>query len=337
MAYVVPLIRAAALMPLVRWMSAEGHSVGALLDRLNLSTLVAQGPLQPVPLVSAMELLRLGARLEGPDIACRVISESSPLELLLLGKVAIGTRNPREAANRIAHVLPYFCTHEHLTLAQREKDVIVRHFFAVKSDPELRHLIHQYVTAMLKALCAMSGAAEPYLKRVEMAPHPEHGISHLEQWFGSHLAATRDRTLSVTLSKDTLDTPFPVRGRDRMRDLKSSGLQPLHGDGTYSGSVRLLIAGMIEGDNPTIERLSAAAGTSVRTFQRRLDAEGTSFSALLDDVRRARAIEKLSECNIAVGQVSAELGYARQASLTRAVRRWTGRSPSSYRSEGASG
>lgn len=318
-------------MPLVRWLGRQGHSAEALLNQVELAPLVAQGPMQPIPLIGAMRILHIAGRLEGPDVSCRAVSQTSALELLLLGKVAIGTRTPREALTRIARALPYFCTHEHLALVPGSEGVSVRHFFAVRFDQVTLHLIHQYVAAMVKVLCSMAGFSDPLLRRIEMFPHPEYGLSHLEPWFGDRLVPTKHRTLNVLVDRQIVDRAFPAQGRDRAAALLSKDLMPLHGDGTYAGSVRLLIAAMLEGGTPTVERLSAAAGTSVRTFQRRLDEEGTSFSALLDDVRRTRAMERLAEGRAAVAEVSAELGYARQASLTRAVRRWTGKPPSHLR------
>jgi AraC-like DNA-binding protein len=266
-------------------------------------------------------------------VSCSVVSETSLLELLLLGKVAIGTRTPREALTRIARALRYFCTHEHLTITPTEEGISVRHFFAVKFDANTLHLIHQYVAFMLQTLCNMTGIADPLVRRIEMSPHPEHGLRHLQRWFGNNLVATKNRTLTLLVDNHVVDEPFPTQGRDRMAGLLSRDLVPLQGDGTYSGSVQILIAAMLGDGRPTLERISAAAGTSVRTLQRRLDAEGASFSALLDSVRRSRALELLAERNTAIGVVSAELGYSRQASLTRAVRRWTGRSPRLLKSE----
>ncbi len=72
--------------------------------------------MQPVPLITTMESLREAGCLEGPEVGCRVVSDTSPLELLMLGKVAIGTRTPREATTRIAYALPNFCTREHVTV-----------------------------------------------------------------------------------------------------------------------------------------------------------------------------------------------------------------------------
>jgi AraC-like DNA-binding protein len=91
---------------------------------------------------------------------------------------------------------------------------------------------------------------------------------------------------------------------------------------------------MLEADTPSAQRLAAAAGLSLRTLQRRLEDESTSFSKLLDEERRARALSGIAAGRESLNEVSAKLGFARQSALTRAVRRWTGRPPSHVRSGG---
>lgn len=73
-----------------------------------------------------------------------------------------------------------------------------------------------------------------------------------------------------------------------------------------------------------------------RTLQRRLAAEGTSFAALLDEVRRELAFEHLAEPSTSVAEVAFALGFADQAAFHRAFQRWTGRTPGEHRKRLAS-
>jgi AraC-like DNA-binding protein len=82
---------------------------------------------------------------------------------------------------------------------------------------------------------------------------------------------------------------------------------------------------------PTIEEICAKLGVSTRTLRRRLDERGTSYSALVEDVRRKQAEELLRGTALSVEQIADSLGYAETASFTHAFKRWTGRPPSRYR------
>lgn len=67
-----------------------------------------------------------------------------------------------------------------------------------------------------------------------------------------------------------------------------------------------------------------------RTLHRRLAAEGTSYRALLDEVRAALATELLGS-GLTVQATASRLGYSETAAFTRAYIRWNGRTPSSSR------
>lgn len=74
-----------------------------------------------------------------------------------------------------------------------------------------------------------------------------------------------------------------------------------------------------------------------RTLHRRLAAEGTSYRALLDEVRATLAAELLNS-GLSVEQTARRLGYSETAAFTRAHTRWNGFPPSmSVRDRGAVG
>jgi AraC-like DNA-binding protein len=331
------MIRAYSLLPMLSWLRANGSPVEERLQQAGLAFVLGADPMRPVPLISVATFLRDTARAEGPDIGCRVVSETSILEILLLGKVALGTRTPVDALERISLALPFFCTHEHVAVRRQPDGINLSHFYAMHFDAETTHLLHQYVATMTDVLCGMTGAGKPRLKRIEIAPHPELGLEHLRRWFGDRLVETNLRTLRVQIESGVADRPFRRVARDRLAQGLPPGLGPLRGDGSFAGSARIVIAAMLEDGRVTVERLAELSGIRLRTLQRRLDAEGTSFSMILDDVRRSIALRQLAAGGTTMAALSAELGFARQSSLTRAVRRWAGKPPSHLLAESKSG
>jgi AraC-like DNA-binding protein len=81
----------------------------------------------------------------------------------------------------------------------------------------------------------------------------------------------------------------------------------------------------------SLEEVAAVMHVSARTLKRRLAEEGTSFTLLLEQGRRARAEELLRSPRRTLDAIAAELGYADVASFTRAFRRWTGVPPGAWR------
>ncbi len=78
---------------------------------------------------------------------------------------------------------------------------------------------------------------------------------------------------------------------------------------------------------PDLETVARSLGASTRTLRRRLASEGTSFRAILDEVRVGLADEWLARGDRSITEIGLELGYADSANFTRAYRRARGRPP----------
>jgi AraC-like DNA-binding protein len=85
-------------------------------------------------------------------------------------------------------------------------------------------------------------------------------------------------------------------------------------------------------DRPQVHAIAKRAGISVRTMQRGLAVRGTTFSQVLEDVRREGARSMLRETVMPLTAIAASLGYSNLSSFSRAFRRWSGQSPSEFRS-----
>jgi AraC-like DNA-binding protein len=82
---------------------------------------------------------------------------------------------------------------------------------------------------------------------------------------------------------------------------------------------------------PSVRSTAEAMGVSVRTLQRWLAADGTSFEGLIGTSRLSVARRLLARTDAKVIEIALELGYSDHAHFTRAFRRWTGVSPVAYR------
>jgi AraC-like DNA-binding protein len=99
---------------------------------------------------------------------------------------------------------------------------------------------------------------------------------------------------------------------------------------SLAGRVRAAVA-RADRAPPSLEQVAKALHVSGRTLKRRLGAEGTSFSTVLEEVRRQRALLLLEDRRLGIAEVATRLGYSDVANFTRAFRRWTGATPASFR------
>jgi AraC-like DNA-binding protein len=77
--------------------------------------------------------------------------------------------------------------------------------------------------------------------------------------------------------------------------------------------------------------LPRAFGMSERSLRRRLRGEGTSSREIVNDVRHDGALRLLRNDRVSLDEVAFRLGFSGSSAFRRAFRRWTGRSPASYR------
>jgi AraC-like DNA-binding protein len=101
-----------------------------------------------------------------------------------------------------------------------------------------------------------------------------------------------------------------------------------------SEHVRTLLALGLTAPAPSVSRIARTLRMSKRTFARRLAAEQTTFSTLVNEARRERALHLLQK-RLSLEEIAFELGYAHSTSFARSFRRWTGSKPTAYRQRAA--
>ena len=82
---------------------------------------------------------------------------------------------------------------------------------------------------------------------------------------------------------------------------------------------------------PSLEEAARRLHVSARTLHRRLRAEGSSFRAIKDSVRRELAIARLEKTRDSVARIASDLGYAEPSAFFRAFHEWAGVAPTAYR------
>ena len=81
----------------------------------------------------------------------------------------------------------------------------------------------------------------------------------------------------------------------------------------------------------TLPDAAKRASMSPRTLKRRLAEQGTTYSEIIDDARRQRALLLLDDRRLTLDAIAAQLGYSDTANFTRAFKRWTGKTPGEAR------
>ena len=82
---------------------------------------------------------------------------------------------------------------------------------------------------------------------------------------------------------------------------------------------------------PDMDEIAKYLNLSVRSCQRKLQEYGTSYSQLLDVIRKELALTYLRQTSNSMLYVSERLGFSEQSAFQRAFKRWTAMTPRAYR------
>lgn len=96
-------------------------------------------------------------------------------------------------------------------------------------------------------------------------------------------------------------------------------------------AVARLVAPLLPSGTVRIEVVAGQFGLHPKALQRRLAEEDTTFSAIVNQVRREIAERYLRDTDISLSHLTRQLGFAEQGVLTRACQRWFDASPSAHR------
>jgi AraC-like DNA-binding protein len=108
------------------------------------------------------------------------------------------------------------------------------------------------------------------------------------------------------------------------------GLEQVLLDSSVVHQVRVRLQGR-EGSYPSCDAMAAELHMSTRTLIRKLKLCGTSYQALLDDVRKELGQWYLAHTSYPVELIAERLGYLDTSNFSRTFRRWFGISPTAYR------
>ncbi|WP_437315875.1 AraC family transcriptional regulator [Sorangium sp. So ce385] len=326
---------AADLVPLSRVLvdrvAALGVDAAALLRRAG----VAPSQLEVArPVVTTREYFAfwraLGDLSPARDIGLRLGGEASPYQLDVATLAALHARTLGEALARLSRYKRLVCAEEvSVDVARGEARV---GFHWIHAAEPLPHLLVECVFAALLDL-AWRGSGERLVPlRVELSRRRA-DASLLRRHFGCALVfdAAVDR---LVLDESALARPFRTQNAE-LCALLLPALDAAIDERLRSRSlvddVRAALRRRLTGEPVKIDHIAGDVRLTPRTLQRRLVKAGTSYQALLDEVRRDAARRLLAATELGISEIAFLLGFAELNSFTRAFRGWEGTTPLRWR------
>ncbi len=103
---------------------------------------------------------------------------------------------------------------------------------------------------------------------------------------------------------------------------------------TTARRVEAILMTVLHQGDISAEDIAQELGFSRQTLFRRLRDEGTTFSDILKNLRQRLAIDYLRAGKASANEIAYLVGFSDAAAFSRAFKKWTGKTPGVYRSEG---
>jgi AraC-like DNA-binding protein len=169
------------------------------------------------------------------------------------------------------------------------------------------------------------------------AVHFRHGQSEITPWYADFfgcsivLNATEN---AIIYDRAIMDIPLPGRfteirqqaGNILNQQMTDSPLQ-----GGLAEDLKRLLATHGYLFNAPIEQVARSLNMSTRTLQRRLAENVNSFAEIRDQIRFQLAAEALKSKRKSIEEIGDKLGFSDRHSFSRAFKRWSGLTPSTFR------
>jgi AraC-like DNA-binding protein len=158
----------------------------------------------------------------------------------------------------------------------------------------------------------------------------------LASLFGTDRIRFGEESNGLLIGREVLDAPFTGADPALLRVLEAEMAR--QAPPPAASTSRQIVADTeravrmtLELGAPRIEKVAQSLGTSVRTLQRLLHDEGSSFQDVVEQTRERLARQHAQRGESSSTQMAFLLGYADVTAFLRAFKRWTGASPQEYR------
>jgi AraC-like DNA-binding protein len=169
---------------------------------------------------------------------------------------------------------------------------------------------------------------------VELAHSGPDDVAPHRAWFEAPVAFGAGAT-QLVLPRDALaarlvpadPAPLAILARAADELAKQAAADP-----PMTQQVKRALPDALRSDDAQVESMAKQLGATVRSLQRRLKDEGTSFQVVREDVRRMLAQRYLDD-GLALAEISFLLGFSDPSAFSRAFKRWTGMTPVERRAQ----
>ncbi len=303
-----------------------------LADMARVDADALRDPWARIPLRDLVALYETAARLTGDSaLGLHVGARTDFRAYDVLGYVIANSATLRAAFANGARYLPVWTDGVVLEVVDVGSRACLRWEYV---DPAIGECRQDCEMSLLALLTIARVLAPRVMPREVHFQHdrPGHGAEH-RKWFGN---AVSFRMPQNQLVFDAASLDCRLANADsalcavltRYADALLPGAPPRQ---RLVDCVKAAIRRGLPASNGRLDIVARRLGTSARSLERQLNAQGHSFRSLLASVRCTAAREYLADSEATIDDIARRLGYSESSVFHRAFRSWTGTTPRQFR------
>lgn len=309
-------VRSASLTHFAQVAADGGLDAHALLAEVGLPARCLDDPDLKIPSAAVGRLLELAAARSGQrDFALRMVASR---RLSNLGPLGLLVRDEPTLRSTLQALVSHIHMHNEALALHLETAghlVLIRQALVGEGGQALTQATELALGVTFRVLQLFLGAQwQPRLVCFTHPPPANRAAHH--RLFGPRLAFNHDFNGIVCHARD-LDAPNPVA--DPVMAHYTRQLLAARADARLSSAdrVRQLVVLLLPRGHCRVDAVAQSLGLDRRTLARRLAAEGTTFSALVDDLRSDLLARYRADGSRALADIAGLLGFSAPSAFSR--------------------
>ena len=316
---------------------SSGHNSREIFQQAGLDPDKLRDANARYPYEGMTRLWQLAAEKTGdPCIGLKAAQYWHPTSMHALGYSWMASATLKEALKRTVRYLRVLSTATNLTL-EESSDVVQLVFpgftksGATQSAPAIEAM--DAALAVVVDMCRTSYGENFHPLGIAMTRTKPVCKKEFDQFFRAPIVYSASEN-KIIFSRDDLEELLPTANAElaRVNDRIVTDYLADLDKNDISAQVKSKIVELLPSGNITEEFIAQSLNKSLRSLQRKLMEQGISYKTLLDSTRQELAKQYADDSKYSINEISYLLGFSEPSNFSRAFKRWTGQSPSKYRS-----
>ncbi|WP_213878924.1 AraC family transcriptional regulator [Pseudomonas sp. dw_358] len=317
------------------FVAESGHCTHSLLLGTDLTAEDLHAGEKLISVEQECMILRNALRLTGADHLGLELGHRCRLAAYgIFGFTLLSSRDLRSAIELFFEYPLPLGTGFELALVQEQGVASIQVTAHFDIDDELRALAVDFCLTALQCVMADLLYQPLPLTALNIGFTVDPNTLRYRSYFNCPLSFEATRATSLSFDAKWLQQPLPCANLTAHNEMKAhcSVLKShLESPRDFLANVRSAICAGFD-TSLSLNDVALSMACSSKTLQRHLRAAGTSFNELLSETRYQRAQELLLR-QVPVARIAQTLGFSEAAAFRRAFQRWSGCTPSQYRSQ----